>query len=276
MADNSPGPSSSVQFTHEQGEEVRNLELCIICQCENDNTGNSKLASTEEGRTCIINTSRLLQDDLLNNVTENELSTIKYHSRTCFSTYRKKGERFMKRRQTEGDHVPSTESLLSSPTSRPKRSKIADSPDPSAKPCIVCNHIKHKGITERFRICEANLAANLLQATSFNKDQVHTRVIFLKTVKDVFKEDVMYHDRCMKRYILAFQRDVENLMTRTYDGDGTPQLESVFKNLVDSIDVTKQGYALSDLRDVLNNQLKNHGKIIFFGHPNRQNDSILV
>ena len=53
MADNSPGPSSSVQFTHEQGEEVRNLELCIICQCEHDNTGNSKLASTEEGRTCI-------------------------------------------------------------------------------------------------------------------------------------------------------------------------------------------------------------------------------
>ena len=55
MANNSPGPSSSVQFSHEQGEEVRNLELCIICQCQNDSTGNSKLASAEDGRTCIIN-----------------------------------------------------------------------------------------------------------------------------------------------------------------------------------------------------------------------------
>ena len=46
------------------------------------------------------------------------------------------------------------------------------------------------------------------------------------------------------------------------------ELHNWNQNLVGSIDITKQGYALSDMRDVLNNQLKNHGKLIF-GHPNR-------
>ena len=48
------------------------------------------------------------------------------------------------------------------------------------KPCIICNQVKFKGVTKRFRICEDEPAKNLLKAAAFNKDIVHTLVFYTK------------------------------------------------------------------------------------------------
>ena len=57
MSDKSTGPSSTVQFIPEQKRDVKNLALCIICQnVREENLGNAKLVSTEEGRRNLIET----------------------------------------------------------------------------------------------------------------------------------------------------------------------------------------------------------------------------
>ena len=264
MSDCSPGPSSATLLTPEREQHQRiDLSLSFFCQREKDSTGKSRLASTEAGRACVIETSNLLQDGKISDLSDNDLNSIQYHARTCHSSYKKKGERYKKEQlktsQKRATDTPIS-SPLSSPTCRPKRSKPLKTSDPKNKPCIVCDQMKCKGETERHRISEADLASNFLKATLFNKDAVYIRTIFLKTVPDVFKEDVIYHDKCLKRYIRKFQRDVDNLMKQTYDEIEPDKLGEVFKALVDSIDISKQGYALSDLRDSVNKQLEVHGK----------------
>ena len=55
----------------------------------------------------------------------------------------------------------------------------------------------------------------------------------------------------------------------TFDIDKTPNLDGVFKDPVDNIDITKQGYFLSDVRDSQNKQLnktlgKKKSSLVFF------------
>ena len=88
MSNNSPGPSSTVQLMPEA--RSKNVKLCIICQRVKDNQGNSNITSTEEGRNVLIQTSQSLQDDLIKNLAEVDLSNIQYHVKTCYSTYKKK------------------------------------------------------------------------------------------------------------------------------------------------------------------------------------------
>ena len=92
MSDDSPGPSLVVQLMPEP--RTKNLNLCIICQHSKDSKGTTKLTSTEEGRKVLIQTSRLLQNDVITNLPENDLSRIQYHVKTCHATYKRKGERY--------------------------------------------------------------------------------------------------------------------------------------------------------------------------------------
>ena len=73
--------------------------------------------------------------------------------------------------------------------------------DPSKKICVICNHIKHKNITVKFRISENSRARNFLAAYKFNKDDVYRRCFFLKTVGDIFAVDIYCHDSYTKNYI---------------------------------------------------------------------------
>ena len=63
MADESPGPSSSIQLV--PGERIINLNLCIICQKIKDSSGTSKLTSTSEGRNVLLKTSQSLKGTLM-------------------------------------------------------------------------------------------------------------------------------------------------------------------------------------------------------------------
>ena len=69
------------------------MELCLIYQNVKDSAGSSKLTKTEAGRQTVISTSRKLEDGLFKNIDQNRLVDIRYHVKSCYATYKKKGPR---------------------------------------------------------------------------------------------------------------------------------------------------------------------------------------
>ena len=71
----------------------------------------------------------------------------------------------------------------------------------------------------------------------------------------------------MNRYIKKFQYDVDALITFEID-DVRYLLEDTFKELISSIKIETHGYALSDVRDLINEKLceKASGEILMFSH----------
>ena len=86
----SPGSSAAVELV---SRPRRDLTRCIICQTLQDSIGCKKLTSTPDGRRVIIETSRILQDDVLLGLNEEEHSKIHYHVKSCYARYKRAGER---------------------------------------------------------------------------------------------------------------------------------------------------------------------------------------
>ena len=164
-------PSSSKQ---------NDSDLCIICQKLKESRRCTKLTSTVDGRSKIMETSKLLNDKLLVHLSNNELSEIKYHGKTCYARYKRSGERHAKRTIDNAEFSDSNDSMQT-PEVRPKRAKIATNTHLRDKPCIICNQVTFKVVTKRFRICEDEPAQNVLKAAASDKDIVHTRCILYKT-----------------------------------------------------------------------------------------------
>ena len=96
MAENTPGPSKSVKLVSNSSSSKLNLSLCLICQRVKDVSGSKKLTSTKDGRQNIIDTSKKIKDGLVASIEPHDPVKIHYHLKSCYSTYRKKGERFTK------------------------------------------------------------------------------------------------------------------------------------------------------------------------------------
>ena len=182
---------------------VKSLEKCIICQKINDNKGDTKLTSTVKGRNVIVECSTISKDDLLDGIEDYE--KIKYHVNSYYARYVSSKKRAEKRKTlSQEPNSADTGKLIEplSPTTRPKKRKSNDaenipSSSPRDKPCIVCNQMKSKGETKRYRICESRRASRFLAAIKFNKDIVYTRCSYMETITRVFAADVMYHDNCL-------------------------------------------------------------------------------
>ena len=91
ISNNTPGLSNAVQLF--PNPKPLKLELCLVCQKVKDSTGSSKLTSTEAGRQTIISTSRKLEDGLVTNNDQNRFTYIRYHVKSCYTTYKKKRAR---------------------------------------------------------------------------------------------------------------------------------------------------------------------------------------
>ena len=206
MSEETPGSSGgSVQLVQNQISRVRkNLKLCIICQNIKDKNGSKKLTSTENGRETVINTSEKLDDGTIAGIEPGDLVNIQYHVATCYASYKKKGERAEEKQKQKADNEEPEVSPITSPENRTKRSKPSDSTtDLQEKPCIICGHVKFHGVKKKSRVEEAERADCLMKAARFNKDDVYTRMIFMKEIGDVFASDVMGHQNCMKKYSLS-------------------------------------------------------------------------
>lgn len=254
MTDDSPGTVGINLVPQLKG---KNIDLCIICQHKKDSKGESKLTSTENGRTILIDASRFFEDGIIQDLDEASLKIIQYHLHSCFSSYRKKWERAKKRSldHEPSDPSPSTTSYINH-TNRPKRSKLLSTqPSPNEKTCIICYHIKCHGDSKRYRVSERDCANNLLKATAFYKDIVQTRIVFLETIEDVFAADIMYHKGCLRKYLKGFQRDVDALMSSNFENDINPDAITVCHRIFNELDIKSQGYSLSDVRDEINKQI---------------------
>ena len=265
MSAKTPGSCNSVLLVPPSSakSKSRNLDLCLICQHVKDVKGSSQLSSTEAGRKVVIDASEKLQDGFLNGIDPTKLTEIKYHTKSCYATYRLKGQRVKPdAAKRKSEHEADSDPSLTSPTgsSRPKRTKATTPPDIKNKPCIICNHIKCQGVLEKSRVETYDVAERLLKAVNFNKDDVYTRLVFMQEIGDVFAADVMYHKKCMNKYIKQFQRDVEKLMEVDFDNEGNEDVViKEFNELVSTLDIKTTGYAVSDVRDMLNMKLMVHG-----------------
>ena len=121
--------------------------------------------------------------------------------------------------------------------------------------------MKCQSDAKRYRISDLAPAKNSIKAANFNKDCVHTRIVFLKTAGDVFAADIMHHKNCLNKYIKRFQRDVETLMEFEHeDQTDESQLKICFEEVIKDIDIVKQAYVLTDLRETLNKKMEGISK----------------
>ena len=122
MVITTPGPSVELV----QKPQKKNIRLCIICQKVQDSQQRKKLTSTPGGRSVIIQTSRLLDDDLLVELTDEDLQNIQYHIQTCYFHYKRFGERHKATEVPEKRSNPGSSIVneLYPPESRHKRRKL--------------------------------------------------------------------------------------------------------------------------------------------------------
>ena len=138
MSEKTPG-STSVLLVKNPTNSKRNLAKCLICQHVKGPNGSAKLTSTDEGRQVIIDMSEKLEDGLVAGIELSERCRIQYHVKSCYSTYRKKGERHDDAQKRKAEDQPEG-SPLTSPVTRPKRPKPVKSKDPRDKGCKICDH----------------------------------------------------------------------------------------------------------------------------------------
>ena len=91
VSNSTPGLSDAVDLV--PNPKPLRLELCLICQNVKDSVGSSKVASTEAGRQTVMSTNRKVADGLVTNIDQNRLVDIRYHVKSCYTTYKKKGAR---------------------------------------------------------------------------------------------------------------------------------------------------------------------------------------
>ena len=113
-------------------------------------------------------------------------------------------------------------------------------------------------MVNRYRISEKSRAMNFIRAYNFFKDDVHTRCILYKTPGDIFAADIMYHKTCLDLYFYKFRKDIENILSYE-DDEINEQMETIFNDVVASLELELHGYALSDIRDIMNERLQQTG-----------------
>ena len=255
---------NSVQLRKEAPK--RETSKCIFC-CKSGPRGNDKkLSSTPDGQSNVITSSEKLKDNLLHGLTKEEINDIKYHTRSCYGPYVLRGSRV----PTEAVVVQvaeSPEQQAGTPVLRTREARSVTSPvtneDPSKKICVICNHIKHKNITVKFRISENSRARNFLAAYKFNKDDVYRRCIFLKTVGDIFAADIYCHDSCTKNYIRKYLNELMKLKSAVADTEAElyneGEIQQAINDHCDSLKLNSQAYELSKCRDEINTKLNDSG-----------------
>ena len=71
----------------------------------------------------------------------------------------------------------------------------------------------------------------------------------------------MYQNNCMNKYISKFQCNIDKLSVDDFENPvkSNHNVEA-FNDVIGSLDIGTNGYALPDVRDTLNKKLKFHGK----------------
>ena len=209
----------------------------------------------------------------MNGLSDEEKKKIKYHSKKCYSSYIRKGERKNEPALDVNPEVgPEMQCLEIDVTDQAPRTRSASMTSPEGKTlvsplgqqsCIICQQAKSKGVSKLFRISEYKSAASFV---------VHTRCVFFQSVGDIFAADIMYHNGCMRAYIRDFERSLEKIdqIRHEVDEDSSAVIDEFCSTLM----LATEGYLLSDCRDEINKKLDSKGKSITI--TNRQLKEFLI
>lgn len=126
-----------------------------------DGKQSKKLTSTPGEWFVIIQTSRILDNDLLVELTDEDLQNMQYHDRTCYpvTSVLVKDKNQLKY-ETKQNTKSSIVSELSSVESKHKRRKTHTESDAKKNPCIICYEWNCKRSNKRFRIEDTKLAVS--------------------------------------------------------------------------------------------------------------------
>ena len=156
----------------------------------------------------IIEVSKKMKDGLLDSLDEIEVQTIKFHPRSCYSTYILKASRFEESVDTVETNDPGlcgyskqdlgekrSSNRISSPPHSTSTTLLPSPPaiDPLLQRFIICNVISKNKIREKFRIYERCRAKTFLAAMKFNEDQIHQKCILCEKPGDIFAADLYVH-----------------------------------------------------------------------------------
>ena len=114
------------------------------------------------------------------------------------------------------------------------------------KPCIICNKIKMKGDVKRYRICEIKEAKQLVSEMRFFRDDIYNRCVLLETADD-----------CLSNFLLKFKRKVELIVNDEHDFTKTEDIDQMFRDILEQIDLQHQAIHVSTVRDLLNEKFYN-------------------
>ena len=95
---------------------------------------------------------------------------------------------------------------------RVKQRKVED----DKRSRVICNQIKFEGDENLYRLYEENRARLYLSAIKLNLDKVYTRCATYKTAGYMFAADIYSHKNCMKRYLIQYQRNADELTQKTF------------------------------------------------------------
>ena len=166
----------------QQNVKKININLCIICQ---KSKPREKLSSTDTGRNKLLSASNILKDGLFDEFNDNDMSSVKYHSNSCYKQYTLKSERQLRINETaelssiDNSLVEDEPSLDVQPRAKRRKSSNVDTP----KICIICQKIYSGKGNKLYRLCENDRADLFLSATRFNLDEVFTRTLLYDTKK---------------------------------------------------------------------------------------------
>ena len=239
----------------------RDISKCIFCQKDKHD---ENINSTPDGRKKAKTFIEAVGNNFLEGLTTQEVDDkIQYHSKSCFSTFRKRASRtsqnttpgVVPETSSSEDHHTRTRSMDSSNAASDSRGTNAQ----YNEKCIVCDHIKHKDIRMKYRISEVARAKLFIQAYTFNKDDVYRRCILYRTSGDVFAADLYAHKDCMKLYIVQFSRtiyDTLESLKEIEEGEAKEQkTQEAFDLVFGQLELATQGYEVTEVRKLVNKQL---------------------
>ena len=72
----------------------------------------------------------------------------------------------------------------------------------------------------------------------------------------MFAADIVNHKNCMRRYLLQYQRNAEEIISYDKsDDDSDIDVEEAFRTMLIQLQINTKGYAISLCRDTLNSEL---------------------
>ena len=157
--------------------------------------------------------------------------------------------------------------------------------------CVICGKKQEKNEVRKYRICEKPRAQNLIDAAILLKDEVYTRISYLKTVQEIFSADLRYHRDCFNKYLHKYNyarnpRGTENIEQEKSKRHYFNKYVQFLENIIEQ----GRGITLSEVRDLIKekegvdiftNEIKlfmkeTFGDRIQFCAAERKNQSILV